>query len=328
MVTDPGMPTVNRNFSLPPMNGFARLTSPPGQTERLYLVDLYRGVLQHRAFLLRPICESNRPERGLDKPIHRGRIFHASRRKVKLTPWNGRISLRKLPLQWVSHLSHSNSWWRYTAQRLLVEKRDEATIRVLKTLALGGANPLGRMHALWTLDGMKALELPLLEPALKDPSPLVRAAAIRLCEPFFHSEEKQEAVDALLKLKSDPAPEVQQQLALTLGETRTPQTDLILANLGNTSVPSPFIASAIESGLHGREFYVIEHLLAEPAWQEAECPSQNVATRFVRLRHQRGRISTQVESLITLAAKKSIRNSGKFFWMGWSRPPRGQAKSR
>tara|TARA_R110002096_G_scaffold6113_2_gene27895 strand:- start:6474 stop:6686 length:213 start_codon:yes stop_codon:yes gene_type:complete len=42
--------------------------------------------------------------------------------------------------------------------------------------------PLGRLHALWTLDGLNALEADLLLKALKDPHAGIREHAIRLSE--------------------------------------------------------------------------------------------------------------------------------------------------
>ena len=42
--------------------------------------------------------------------------------------------------------------------------------------------PLGRLHALWTLEGLRALTEPLIVAALKDPVPGVRENGIRLAE--------------------------------------------------------------------------------------------------------------------------------------------------
>jgi mono/diheme cytochrome c family protein len=275
-------------------------TGPDGA---LYLVDLYRGVLQHRISLT-TYLRNQSLERGLDKPIHLGRIFRIVPEGKQANPPVQAHFSRETPIQWVSHLSHSNSWWRYTAQRLLVEKRDETTVPALKSLALKGSNPIGRIHALRTLDGMKALELGTVESALKDSNPEVRAAAIRLCEPFFHAEEKPEVLDALLSLKSDSASAVQLQLALTLGEARTPQADLVLANLGDSPTPSPFMASAIISSLHGREFDLITHLLPALAWRKPTALHktllQDLAACVIN-----GRVPQQVDALITLVSKKA-----------------------
>ena len=58
----------------------------------------------------------------------------------------------------VAHLSHQNGWWRDTAQRLLVERGDTSAVPQLKRLAAQSPDWRTRLHALWTLDGLDAIE--------------------------------------------------------------------------------------------------------------------------------------------------------------------------
>ena len=70
------------------------------------------------------------------------------------------MSKATLP-QLVATLSHPNGWWRDTAQRLLVERADPKSVPLLEKVALGkdaGATLLGRIHAIWALQGMEKLE--------------------------------------------------------------------------------------------------------------------------------------------------------------------------
>ena len=85
----------------------------------------------------------------------------------------------------VELLSHPNGWWRDTAQRLLVERGDASVVPALGERA--AARPSGgrALHALWTLDGLDALDVETLTGALADASPHVRAAAVRLSEPWL-----------------------------------------------------------------------------------------------------------------------------------------------
>ena len=67
--------------------------------------------------------------------------------------------LNETPAQLVAHLSHPNGWWRDTAQQLLVLKQDKSVVPALE--AGGDArrrNQLARIHALWTLEGLGALD--------------------------------------------------------------------------------------------------------------------------------------------------------------------------
>jgi len=71
---------------------------------------------------------------------------------AKTTPNLSRASSSEL----ISHLRDENGWWRDTAQRLLVERGDRAVISSLKKLAAESSSPAARLHALYTLDGLKA----------------------------------------------------------------------------------------------------------------------------------------------------------------------------
>ena len=55
----------------------------------------------------------------------------------------------------VAYLSNAGGWYRDVAQRLLVERNDKQVLPLLKELVKNGKVPLGRFHALWTLEGMK-----------------------------------------------------------------------------------------------------------------------------------------------------------------------------
>ena len=52
-------------------------------------------------------------------------------------------------------------------------------------MARTSANPLARVHALWTLEGLDAVDPALMREKLKDPDPHVRVAAIRVSETLF-----------------------------------------------------------------------------------------------------------------------------------------------
>ena len=58
----------------------------------------------------------------------------------------------------VDLLAHPNGWWRDTAQRMLVERGDKSVARLLAERAERAPDWRTRLHALWTLDGIDALE--------------------------------------------------------------------------------------------------------------------------------------------------------------------------
>ena len=117
-------------------------------------------------------------------------------------------------------LESPNVWWRRTAQRLLVDRRSDTSVALLKNLFRQSTSALGRLHALWTLEGLSQLEPALIESALSDSEAGVRENAIQLAETRLKDEPTLAA--ALLKLGNDPSPKVRFQLLCTLGFIDTP----------------------------------------------------------------------------------------------------------
>lgn len=189
-------------------------TGPDGA---LYVVDMYHGIIQHRVFLtsyLRKQAES----RGLDKITNYGRIYRVTHesKAPSARPQLGKMSAAEL----VKELAHANGWRRDTAQRLLIEREDASVIDALRQTATGHENHLARLHALWTLEGLKQVDAPLLIKLMDDKHPKIRAAAVRVSEGTLRNSAPQtsELRARLLASASDPAADVQIQVALSLGE--------------------------------------------------------------------------------------------------------------
>lgn len=176
----------------------------------LYALDMYRETIEHPFSIPEDIKRHLDLESGYD----RGRIYrlvHPQGTKFKV------LKLGEMPIdQLVKQLDSPNSWNRETAQRLIWERQDREAIQPLVKLLKTSKQPLGRLHALWTLDGLDALNAELLLKALSDSEPGVREHAIRLSEKY--AQKNPELSQALLKLTSDPSYRVQLQLAFSLGE--------------------------------------------------------------------------------------------------------------
>jgi putative membrane-bound dehydrogenase-like protein len=155
------------------------ITAPDGT---LYIVDMYRGIIQQanwtrKGSYLREQIEAHE----LQKETGRGRIYRL--RHESLEPGPQPRMLDETPAQWVQHLSHPNGWWRDTAQKLLVLRRDLSVVPALEKLAsLDSTDPRPRLHALWTLDGLGALHDKFILGALKAADPQLRMAGLRLAE--------------------------------------------------------------------------------------------------------------------------------------------------
>jgi len=177
----------------------------------LYFADIYRE------FIETPESIPEEIKKGMNfySGDTMGRIYRLvpkqPRRQRSLKTNLGRMPVAEL----VRELESTNGWNRFTAQRLIVERQDKSAVPHLKELAAKSESPLGRVHALWTLHGLDALEAPLVEAGLRDPHPGVREQAIRMAERFLPA-----LGPALLRLAKDPEIRVRYQLAFTLGELR------------------------------------------------------------------------------------------------------------
>ncbi|MBV8882198.1 MAG: c-type cytochrome, partial [Planctomycetaceae bacterium] len=145
----------------------------------LYIADLYRGILQHKlyvtSFLRKQILD-----RGLDKGLGLGRIYRVV--SDAKSPGPAPKLARAPSAELVAALSHPNGWWRDTAQRLLVERKDFTAVVPLRTLALSAGATYPRLHAMFVLDGLKQLDPPALTALLADKDPRIAAAALAIKE--------------------------------------------------------------------------------------------------------------------------------------------------
>lgn len=233
-----------------------------GPDGALYLIDMHRDVIEHPEWIPDEI------EAGLDLDAGRdqGRIY-------RITPNGGlpRVSPRfdRSDLDGVvASLGHRNKWWRDTAQRLLVQWRDEKAVEPLERLFETSPNPLARLHSLWTLQGLQRLDQPLLLQALRDSHPGVREHAAVIAEEA--GAQPTTILAALLELADDPDGRVRMQAALTLGllvndsdDEISMQIQAALLTIVRQDVADPWTRRAVAAGLTRRPLPMIASLLAE-----------------------------------------------------------------
>ena len=177
----------------------------------LYVVDYYRQYLEHPNFI--PEAVQERLEMDFRSGETRGRIYRivpedpASPPRTK--PKLGAASVTEL----VALLDHANGWHRRTAHRLLFERQQKEAVPLLRELVSHAKTPQGKIHALWGLEGLSALQPAMVKEALGDAHPGVRQNALQLAELFLP-----ELAADVLRLADDESSQVQLQLALTLGE--------------------------------------------------------------------------------------------------------------
>jgi mono/diheme cytochrome c family protein len=245
---------------------FRPVSAYNGPDGALYLVDMYRGLIQHHLYLT-SYLRAQALSRGLEKPLGLGRIYRIVYDGKPRGPMP-RLS-KASSAELVKALSHPNGWWRDNAQRLLIERPDAAAVPALRELAATGQHALGRLHALWTLEGLERLDEKTLLAALSDADGKVQAAAIRLGEPFLKTNARSKLEPRLLELVHEDNPDVQLQLAFTLGTLDSSKTTLAGIDLiAKGFAGNLYIRDALLTSLGGHELELLEKLAADPAWHQ------------------------------------------------------------
>src|SRR5215203_6054171 len=187
-----------------------------GPDGALYVVDYYRQIIEHPEWMGEEVVKSGQLYNGHDM----GRIYRITSSNTKQPDWTKGIGLGDASNeQLVENLSNQNIWWRLNAQRLLVDRQDKNSIPFLIKMAQNTASPLGRLHALWTLEGLSSLPTELIQQALKDPVAGVRENAIKLAG--LHLAGAPQLSKHLIALHDDPDAKVRFQLLCTLGSIDT-----------------------------------------------------------------------------------------------------------
>ena len=232
------------------------LTNAPDGT--LYIADMYRGIIEHRISVTEYLRDQI-SSRKLDRPTSYGRIYrvvHDSTRRDTANPF-ARASSGQL----VDALAHPNGWRRDTAQRLLVERGARSEVPNLTKLATAAADWRTRLHALWILDGLDAIQPATVMAALQDGNRDVRVSAIRLAERWL-GENGHPIQAALLKRLDDSDWAVHQQLAASIGALPAGARESAALEVLDRYANDPVVMDAAMSGLRGSESIVLERLLA------------------------------------------------------------------
>ena len=163
----------------------------------LYIADMYHGIIQERQWSGPGSTCARRSSNTAGQGGQHGRIWRLrydgraavpgrpqrmGSRRFRRSPRSSRRRgcTGETPAQLVAHLAHPNGWWRDMAQRLLILKQDKSVVPALQQMARSSDNLLARFHALWTLEGLGALDAALVREAMKDANPRLRIQAMRV----------------------------------------------------------------------------------------------------------------------------------------------------
>ncbi len=211
--------------SLDPLFRPVEMATAPDGT--LYIVDMYRGVMEGAPWVKQgTYLRKKVAQYQLDKILGHGRIWRLTYDGIERDRTRPRM-LDETPAQLVAHLSHPNGWWRDTAQQQLVLKQDRSVVPALQQLVRGSTNQLARAHALWTLEGLGALDAALVRAGLGDLDPAMRIQALRASETLYKAGDASFAGD-YRALSKDADTDVAIQALLSLSLVKPPDLGAVV----------------------------------------------------------------------------------------------------
>lgn len=143
--TDPGFRPVNLN---------------EGPDGCLYLTDMHRGIIQHKTYMTAYLREQILNQH-LDTIHGSGRLLRIAHTARPCTepPRMDRANIAQL----AETLDHPNAWVRDKARQLLIERGDTGAFPLLRQMTTDASKPRRQLQALWTLEGLDALDFDLLK---------------------------------------------------------------------------------------------------------------------------------------------------------------------
>ncbi len=235
-----------------------------GPDGALYVLDMHRDVIEHPEWIPDELEAGMDINAGKDQ----GRIYRVTPKAglARTTPVFDRGDLESV----VRSLAHPNKWWRDTAQRLLVEWKDDECVPLLKQTIAESPSPQARMHAMWTLHGLGALGDAELNALLLDAVAGVRENALQVVSDRFDANPKTREI--VLDMEFDPDARVRLFVAIALQAAKKDDAvyDALAAILGQ-GIDDQWTRMAVAAAAKNPT-PIVERLLAQAARADTDGP--------------------------------------------------------
>jgi putative membrane-bound dehydrogenase-like protein len=242
----------NREFIYSTDTWFRPVTFSVGPDGYLYILDYYRQHIETPV----SIPDDLKAEMDFMAGSDMGRIYRLLPENVS---YQGvKVELKKATgLQLVDYLSHKNGWYRSTAQRLLLERQDKTVVPAVKSLFSNSPDPRTRLHALYVLEGLNALNEEIVKQSLLDSESGVRENGIMLAERYS------KMVKLLIPMVNDPSKRVSLQAALSLGQFEGKNVIAALAEVITKYGQNDWFRSAVLSSEAGSSVEILNSLIKD-----------------------------------------------------------------
>jgi putative membrane-bound dehydrogenase-like protein len=291
----------------PPKQGVEFLATPDdwfrpvflthGPDGAMYLIDMYRAVIEHPDFM--PPELQKRPDLTLGRDKGRiWRIVPKNHVTKAIRPNLAKASIEEL----VKTLEHPEPWWRTTAERLIRERVDQTGVKALRTLFDKTQKPYARVHAAYLLQTLGALDEACLLRMLKDEHPRVREHGLWLLPEDRRSIP---VINRQEQMVDDPDGRVRFALALVLGDWPFPDTLPMLAKLASADCEDRWMRLAVASAAPSKATPVVLRLL-DPSKSSASPARQLLIRELASIIGARKDPGNTLK-LIVIAARPGVR---------------------
>jgi mono/diheme cytochrome c family protein/glucose/arabinose dehydrogenase len=323
-----------RDFLASTDERFRPVDAMNGPDGALYVIDMYRGIVQDVEFMTDELREQVF-QRGLETPIGMGRIWrvrHTEGKAGRGFPELASASNEEL----VAALASPNGWVRDTAQRLLLAREGDLTTplgNLAMTAMASDDYTVAALHAVWTLQGRGELQreqvmalansgrLPLQLQVLRAGHSLLQVADLlqlhRALQDAAGASLPEEGLTQTIDAAHAEA--LSMQLAFALGDhaidasVREALAQLLIAELA-----SPYVRQAVVRAASGQELAFLQELLASGQLAQSSEGAQQALAALASgaYRSLRGDLTSgetanpQLLELLALAASRS----GEFAW--------------
>ena len=242
---------IGREFLASTDERFRPVNLQTGPDGALYIVDFYRGIIQHKTYLT-PYLRSEIKARNLTQPLNYGRIYKVMPKGKKA----GGVKIPQDPTKLIALLSDPNGWVRNKVQQILVDGKDKSLALPLRQVLNSSSNNLARVHALWTLEGIGVLDKDDVLPLLKSTDWKLRVQALTVLPSVLTRANFKDFLPVLISLLEDDDTLAAPYLAFLSPKIETfdpTAANKILLNLSTKYAKNGFISDAVISNLQNKE---------------------------------------------------------------------------
>lgn len=297
-------PNPGREFMASTDERFRPVYGTLGPEGGLYIADMYQGIVQHGSYMTDYLREQTLL-RNLDQPGHMGRIWrivpkgHSLYQKINLPD----LSDQDL----ISILDHSDGWYRDMAQRLLVERGESSLVTLIEEfIDEKSKTDLGRIHALWTLEGLGAVDPDFLLQSFGNSSDEVQRHILRILEKAAEKDEivVSELGKSLIEISPVQDEGLALQAALTASVLQNPVKFDLLKSILEDFGSEALFRDAVMSSLEGDEFEFLSFLDKE-SFLETQTEEKAIFLETLALAVVQGSDPDETSLLLNFIASKS-----------------------